>query len=170
MAAQLEENLVLSLLEDALKMPATVFSSSQKKQLLKWYYQLTPDSAKVTFPPLFSFLSSFPLFFFSPFLFRLSRSSFFLVIYTKPQNKQTGLLGDEEEDENNEWQLCDVDETKPVVSVVQGDLALEELTIKNSDEELAAVRSEFSAGNDVYVTLDFTVPDKEAKILSHRCE
>ena len=49
MAAQLEENLVLSLLEDALKMPATVFSSSQKKQLLKWYYQLTPDSAKVIF-------------------------------------------------------------------------------------------------------------------------
>lgn len=117
-----------------------------------------------------SFLSSFPFFFFSPFLFRLFRSSFFLVIYIKPQNKQTGLLGDEEEDDNNEWQLCDVDETKPVVSVVQGDLALEELTIKNSDEELAAVRSEFSAGNDVYVTLDFTVPDKEAKILSHRCE
>ena len=76
---------------------------------------------------------------------------------------------DEEEDESNEWQLCDVDETKPVVSVVQGDLALEDLTIKSSDDELAAVRSEFSSGNDVYVTLDFTIPDKEAKILSHRC-
>lgn len=53
MAAQLEEGVVLSLLEDALKMPATVFSSSQKKQLLKWYYQLTPDGAKVCRLPLF---------------------------------------------------------------------------------------------------------------------
>ena len=87
----------------------------------------------------------------------------------KHQGKQGGPTGAAEE-EGHEWQLCDVDEVKPVISVVQGDLALEELTIRDSEEELAAVREGFSAGSDVYVTLNFTVPEKEARILSHRCE
>lgn len=88
----------------------------------------------------------------------------------KHQGKQGEPTGAAEEEGDHEWQLCDVDEAKPVISVVQGDLALEELTIRDSEEELAAVREGFSAGSDVYVTLHFTVPEKEAKILSHRCE
>lgn len=44
-AAPLEDdNPALPLVEDALKMPFTVFSTSQKKTMMKWLAKLTPSS------------------------------------------------------------------------------------------------------------------------------
>jgi hypothetical protein len=40
-----DDDPVLSLVEDALKMPFTVFTTSQKKTMLKWLDKLRPDIA-----------------------------------------------------------------------------------------------------------------------------